>query len=78
MAACRLLVAYGFHMVIVGPHRVPIGFPYGFHMDGHEKAPPGKGEALMIVGGLAGVFYCFDVVGLFIPNSASDGKCDPV
>ncbi len=40
-----MLVAYGFHMVIVGPHRVTIGFQYGFHMDGHKKAPPGQGEA---------------------------------
>lgn len=73
-----MLVAYGFHMVIVGQHRVPIGFPYGFHMDGHKKAPPGEGEALAIVGGLVGVFYGFDVMGGFIAYGATKGKRDPV
>ncbi len=69
-ADCRLLVAYGFHMVIVCPHRVTIGFPYGFRMDGHKKAPPGEGEASWIVGGLAGVF---DVV----QRTAGENQCVP-
>ncbi len=48
------------------------------YTDKHKKAPPGEGEALMIVGELAGVFYGFDVMGGFIAYGATKGKRDPV
>ena len=48
------------------------------HIVGHKKAPPGEGEASVIIGGSGRVFYCLDVVGGFIPYGASVGERDPV
>ena len=36
------------------------------HIVGHKKAPPGEGEASVIVGGSDRDFDSFDVVGVFV------------
>lgn len=48
------------------------------YTDKHKKAPPGEGEASWIIGELAVVFDCFDVVRVGIAYGASKWERDPV